>query len=94
MQQIPPTTLPIKLGTEHELFNITKNWFKAFRIIWCLGSFIIGLLISKYIIYDQCLLNEHCNNVAVTFFSILATASFINSGISIDKLNTIIPIAS
>ena len=53
-------------------------------------SFGVGIYITKYIIYDQCLFNPNANIVATIFFSLLALFCFDACGMQISQFMNVV----
>lgn len=69
----------VDLGTSHTVFKVPKWLFRLIIYGRILIYLVSGLYISYYI-FDRCLFNPNCNDVAVAFFSLIALSCFKNCG--------------
>ncbi|MGA2774990.1 MAG: hypothetical protein ABSE81_02880 [Candidatus Omnitrophota bacterium] len=71
-----------KKDAEHDISK--KRYFIA-EFIFKPIYLCIGIRIA-YLLYNECLFDNTCNPIVVTFFSILSLACFLALGLPIDKL--------
>ncbi len=77
---------PVDLGKKTEVFTVNKWFYFICFISIKLGILLIGVYITKVILYEQCLLNQNVNSVVVSYFCFLSSACFIALGLPIEKL--------
>ena len=81
--------MDVPQNTEHAIYNFSKGWYWFFIVVKFVVYGFIGIYISKCILYEECLHNDKCNPVVVTYFSILSLACFCACGVPIEKLSNV-----
>jgi hypothetical protein len=77
----------VDLTTKHTVYFVSKTAYTIAETIKFVIHLALGVWLAN-IVYNQCLFNSECNNVAVTFFCILALACFANCGLPIEQLTS------
>ena len=78
----------VNIETKHDFVFVNKKLFIAFKILKIIISLGVSIFLT-IILYKNCLFNNNCNPIVVTYLSLLSLACLANVGLPIEKLSNI-----